>query len=76
MQIVERGHIKLDDDVKPFVPELARMQILRGFDAAGKPDLVTNDKPITLRCVRCLAALGCCSSVASGLGLKLKKASI
>ncbi len=54
MQVVERGHVKLDDDVKPFVPEVARMQILRGFDAAGKPDLTPYYKPITLRCVALL----------------------
>lgn len=49
MQLVEKGLIKLDDDVRPLVPELAKMQILRGFDEDGKPILEDNVKPITLR---------------------------
>ncbi|KAK0630397.1 beta-lactamase/transpeptidase-like protein [Bombardia bombarda] len=50
MQVVERGLISLDDDVRPLVPELARMQILRGFGADdGQPILEDNKKAITLR---------------------------
>lgn len=49
MQIIERGLIGLDDDVRPFVRELAAMQILRGFDADDKPILEDNARPITLR---------------------------
>lgn len=49
MQLVEKGLIKLDEDVRPLVPELAKMQILRGFDEDGKPILEDNVKPITLR---------------------------
>lgn len=49
MQIIERGLIELDDDVQPLVPELADMQILRGFDADEKPILEDNTRPITLR---------------------------
>ncbi|KAK4187790.1 beta-lactamase/transpeptidase-like protein [Podospora australis] len=49
MQIVERGLIGLDDDVRSLVPELAGMQILQGFeDTEEKPILVDNDRPITL----------------------------
>ncbi|KAK3937359.1 acyltransferase LovD [Diplogelasinospora grovesii] len=50
MRFVEEGLIRLDDDVRPLVPELARMQILRGFDeTTGKPILEDNTKRITLR---------------------------
>ncbi len=48
MQLVERGRIGLDDDVRPLVPELAAMQILQGFSQDGKPILVENARPITL----------------------------
>ncbi|KAK3317180.1 beta-lactamase/transpeptidase-like protein [Cercophora scortea] len=49
MQIVERGLVPLDDDIRPLVPELARLQILRGFTVDEKPILEDNDKAITLR---------------------------
>ncbi|KAH8890266.1 beta-lactamase/transpeptidase-like protein [Thozetella sp. PMI_491] len=49
MQLVERGQVNLDDDVRPLVPELARMQVLKGFDQDEKPILVNNPNPITLR---------------------------
>lgn len=49
MQLVERGEIGLDDDVRPRIPELAKMQILRGFDDNDKPILEDNTKSITLR---------------------------
>lgn len=49
MQIVEKGLIQLDDDVRPLVPELASAQIIRGFDGNDKPILEDNDTPITLR---------------------------
>lgn len=49
MQLVEKGLIELDGDVRPLVPELAKAQILRGFDQAGKPILEDNTKPMTLR---------------------------
>ncbi|KAL6228678.1 hypothetical protein BDW75DRAFT_226482 [Aspergillus navahoensis] len=53
MQCVERGLLKLDDDVSEILPELKGLKILTGFeeDADGndKPVLVDNVKPITLR---------------------------
>lgn len=48
MQIVEQGKIGLDDDVRPLVPELAAMQILRGFEG-DEPILEDNTRPITFR---------------------------
>jgi CubicO group peptidase (beta-lactamase class C family) len=47
MQLVEQGRVKLEDDMKELVPQLATMQILKGFDG-DKPILEENAKPITL----------------------------
>ncbi|KAM0806509.1 putative Beta-lactamase/transpeptidase-like protein [Seiridium cardinale] len=49
LQLVEKGTLSLDQDIRPLVPQLAHMQILRGFDASDKPILEANDRPITLR---------------------------
>lgn len=50
LQLVERGLIALDDDVRSIVPELGQMQILVGFEPqSGRPILVDNTKPVTLR---------------------------
>jgi CubicO group peptidase (beta-lactamase class C family) len=55
MQCVERGQLKLDEDVATILPELKGIQILKGFekgpDGADKPILVPNTKTITLRWV-------------------------
>ena len=37
MQLVEEGQIKLDDAAKKYAPEIAELQVLDGFDAAGQP---------------------------------------
>lgn len=49
MMLVESGKANLDDDLRPLIPELASMQILKGFDDDGKPKLEQNHSPITLR---------------------------
>lgn len=49
MQVVEKGLIGLDDDVRPLVSELAEAKILRGFVGADVPYLEVNTTPITLR---------------------------
>ncbi|GKT66235.1 beta-lactamase [Colletotrichum tofieldiae] len=49
MQLVERGLVGLDDDMRTIVPQLAGMQILRGFHGDEQPILEDNDTPITLR---------------------------
>ena len=51
IQIVEKGLTQLDDDVRGIVPQLAQMQILRGFDDNDKHILEENTEPITLRYV-------------------------
>lgn len=49
MQLVEKGLVGLDDDVRPLVPQLAEMKTLRGFVGADVPYLEANTTPITLR---------------------------
>ncbi|KAJ6035274.1 uncharacterized protein N7446_010039 [Penicillium canescens] len=50
LTLVERGLFSLDSDVRPLVPELAGLNILRGFNPAnGAPILEDNDTEITLR---------------------------
>jgi CubicO group peptidase (beta-lactamase class C family) len=51
LQLVERGKFKLEDDVRPFLPNVAAMQLLKGFDDHGAPILEDNKKPITLKYV-------------------------
>ncbi|KAK8078996.1 Acyltransferase mlcH [Apiospora phragmitis] len=49
LQLVERGLLTLDQDLRPLQPELAALEILRGFDEGdGKPILEPNTRPITL----------------------------
>ncbi len=49
MHAVDHGVWTLDDDMRLLVPELQKMQILRGFDESDQPILEANTEPITLR---------------------------
>lgn len=49
MQQVERGALKLDAPARDVVPYLGEVQVLEGFDAAGKPRLRKPKVDITLR---------------------------
>lgn len=50
LQIVERGLITLDEDVRPKIKFLAEVDIISGFDEkTGKPNLEANTEPISLR---------------------------
>lgn len=49
MQLVERGLLSLDEPIDPVLPELARPDLLTGFDPKGQPILQPASKPITLR---------------------------
>jgi CubicO group peptidase (beta-lactamase class C family) len=49
MQLVERGKLSLDRPATDVVPELAKAQVLDGFDAAGKPRLRAPKGTITLK---------------------------
>ncbi|KAK8062479.1 hypothetical protein PG997_014576 [Apiospora hydei] len=53
LQLVDRGLLTMDQDLRSLEPELAAMEILRGFDddghaGEGKPILEPNTRPITL----------------------------
>ena len=49
MQLVEQGKLKLEEPASTYIPELGTLQVLHGFDAAGKPILKPATKPVTLR---------------------------
>ena len=49
MQLVERGKLELDSPASRWVPELASVEVLEGFDAAGKPRTRKPKRPVTLR---------------------------
>jgi CubicO group peptidase (beta-lactamase class C family) len=49
MQLVERGKLALERPAAEVVPELGRVSVLEGFDAAGKPRLRAPKRPMTLR---------------------------
>jgi methyl acetate hydrolase len=49
MQLVEQGRLGLDEPLGERVSELASVQVLEGFDAAGAPRLRPPRRPITLR---------------------------
>ncbi len=49
MQLVEQGKVKLDEPVSQWLPTLRAVQVLHGYDTAGKPILKPASKPITLR---------------------------
>jgi len=49
MQLVEKGKIGLDDDLGKAIPQLSKIEVLKGFDDDGKPIMEKKTKPITLR---------------------------
>src|SRR5262245_3510639 len=49
MQFVERGKFELESPASRWVPELASVEVLEGFDAAGKPRTRKPKRPVTLR---------------------------
>lgn len=48
MQLVEEGLVSLDDPAKDYVPEIAEIQVLEGFDNDGQPKLRPPKSDITL----------------------------
>jgi len=48
LQLVEKGLIKIHDNVEELLPELAKQPVLRGFNADDKPILEDRKVPITL----------------------------
>lgn len=49
LQLVERGRLSLDEPVERRMPEIRRIEVLDGFDAAGQPRLRPPRSPVTLR---------------------------
>lgn len=48
MQLVEQGKVGLHEPAGKYLPELAKLDVLDGFDSAGKPTLHPSAKPVTL----------------------------
>jgi CubicO group peptidase (beta-lactamase class C family) len=48
MQLVEQSKITLHEPVSKFLPELGKLDVMTGFDAAGNPVLRPATKPVTL----------------------------
>ena len=48
MQLVEEGKVKLSDPAKHYVPEIADIQVLEGFDGHGQPRTRAPKSDITL----------------------------
>lgn len=49
LQLVEQGKVDLAEPIAVRLPQLANLDVLEGFDAAGKPSLRPAKTPITLR---------------------------
>ncbi len=49
MQLVEQARLSLDGPIETILPELARPQVITGFDDAGNATLRRAARPITLR---------------------------
>ena len=49
MQLVEQGKLSLDGDIAAVLPALGSVQVLEGFDPAGKPILRAPKRAVTLR---------------------------
>jgi len=49
LQLVEQGKVTLDEPVARHLPRLEKLDVLEGFDAAGKPILRPAKTPITLK---------------------------
>jgi CubicO group peptidase (beta-lactamase class C family) len=49
MQLVEQGKLQLDGPVSKQLPQLANLNVLTGFDPAGKPLLQPAKTPVTLK---------------------------
>jgi methyl acetate hydrolase len=50
LQLVEQGRVKLDEPVSRHLPQLAKLEVLEGFDPeTGKPRLRPARTPVTLK---------------------------
>ena len=48
MQLVEEDRIRLEDPARLYVPEIAELQVLKGFDEAGQPKTRPPKRDITI----------------------------
>ena len=48
MQLVEEGKLRLGDAAKRYVPEIAEIQVLDGFDSSGQPKTRAPKRDITV----------------------------
>ena len=49
LQLVEDGKLDLDAPAKTYVPDIGKLQVLDGFDPAGKPKLRAPKRDVTTR---------------------------
>lgn len=49
LQCVEEGKLDLDAPAKTYVPDIGKLEVIEGFDAAGKPKLRVPKRDITTR---------------------------
>ena len=49
MQLVEQGKLDLESPASKWLPDLGKVQVLEGFDAAGAPRLRAPKRPVTLK---------------------------
>jgi CubicO group peptidase (beta-lactamase class C family) len=48
LQLIDQEKVKLDEPVSKHLPQLGKLQVLDGYDAAGKPILRPPRTPVTL----------------------------
>ncbi len=48
MQLIEEGALSLDDPARKYVPDIAELQVLEGFDDKGEPRLRAPARDITI----------------------------
>lgn len=73
MQLVEEGKIALSDPAKRYVPEIAELGVLTGFDADGMPKTRTPKRDITVNDLM-LHTSGLCYEFFSADDLKYRNA--
>lgn len=49
LQLVEEGKLDLDAPAKNYIPDIGKLQVIEGFDQAGKPKLRAPKRDITTR---------------------------
>jgi len=73
MQLVEEGKLALSDPANKYVPEIAELQVLDGFDAAGQPKTRAPKRDITVNDLM-LHTSGLCYEFFSADDLKYRAA--